>query len=54
MIGLLGGNPIKELGILMKELGYDSLPTEKQKQMTIQMLEDVDKRINLMVLSILT
>src|SRR3989344_71687 len=39
---------------LVKELGLDSLPQEKKAQLVSQMLEVVESRINLEVLSILT
>ena len=39
---------------LVKELGLDSLPHEKKGAMIDQMLEVVESRINLEVLSILT
>ncbi len=39
---------------LMQELGLDSLPPEKRKELVDQMMETVESRINLEVLSILT
>jgi hypothetical protein len=39
---------------LVKELGLDSLPPEKKSALINQMLEVVESRINLEVLSILT
>jgi len=39
---------------LVKELGLDSLPAEKKAALIDQMMEVVESRINLKVLSILT
>ena len=39
---------------LVKELGLDSLPQEKKSALIDQMLEVIESRINLEVLSILT
>ena len=39
---------------LVKELGLDSLPAEKKSVLIDQMLEVIESRINLEVLSILT